>query len=309
MKFYDYRGSTAAALSSQCLPLFEGNPLAIWIYDLESLRILDANESAAAQYGYAREEFIALHMSDMLPPDLSAAFDNARDEIQPTDMIHIHVKKDGTQIQVMLRVNNLIYRGRPSRLVVAEDVTERRTAHAQLLLMAHYDPLTRLPNRTLLSDRMTQAFSAAKRLGHKTAFICIDLDHFKEINDSSGHAVGDECLKYVARLLTGRLRGMDTVSRTGGDEFTVVLGELENVLSADRVGQMLLQAFRKPAEFGEYKIQVSSSIGIAIYPDHGADVAEVWRRADAAMYRSKRAGGNRYTLATLEADLEAHTCC
>jgi diguanylate cyclase (GGDEF)-like protein/PAS domain S-box-containing protein len=301
MQHYDHRGSTTDISTSQSIALFEGNPLAVWIYDRESLRILEANESASSQYGYECEEFVTLLMSDMLLPDQSAAVDGARDGIQSADMIHTHVKKDGTQIQIMLRGNDLIYRGRPSRLVVAEDVTESRTAHAQLLQMAHYDPLTRLPNRTLLSDRMAQAFSAAKRLGHKTAFICIDLDHFKEINDSSGHATGDECLKYVAGLLTGRLRGMDTVSRTGGDEFTVVLGELESVASAGRVGEMLLQAFRKPAEFGGHNVQVSSSIGIAVYPDHGADVDEVWRCADTAMYRSKRAGGNRYNVATLQA--------
>ena len=102
---------------------------------------------------------------------------------------------------------------------------------------------------------------------------------------------------------------MDTVSRTGGDEFTIVLGELDSVASAGRVGEMLLQAFRKPAESGGYNVQVSSSIGIAVYPDHGTDVDEVWRCADAAMYLAKRAGGNRYNLATLRVSGNGRSSC
>jgi PAS domain S-box-containing protein len=184
MKLYDYRRLSIGISTPQSLSLFEGNPLGVWIYDQESLCIVDANESASSLYGYEDKEFVALLMSGMWPPDQPAVINSGYDGIQFANIIHTHVKKDGTRIQMVLRGNDLMYRERPSRLVIAEDVTKRRTAHAQLLQMAHYDPLIKLPNRTLLSDRMDHAISAAKRFGHKTAFICIDLDHFKEINDS-----------------------------------------------------------------------------------------------------------------------------
>ena len=189
------------------------------------------------------------------------------------------------------------HQGRPCKLVIAEDVTERRHVDAELLQMAHHDALTGLPNRTLLSDRMNQAQSTAQRLKHKTAVISIDLDHFKKVNDWYGHAIGDAYLKHVAGLLTSRLRGMDTVARMGGDEFAIVLGEISTVESAALVGKMLLQALNKPTVIGGYTIQPRGSLGIAIYPDHGTDMDEVWRCADAAMYRAKRAGGNRYIVA------------
>jgi diguanylate cyclase (GGDEF)-like protein len=204
---------------------------------------------------------------------------------------------DGTQIEVAVRSNDVSYRGRQCKLVIAEDITERRHVDAELLQMAHHDALTGLPNRTLLIDRMAQALTTAQRLKHKTAVISIDLDHFKKVNDWYGHAIGDAYLKHVAGLLTSRLRGMDTVARTGGDEFAIVLGELGTVESAGLVGKMLLQALNKPTVIGGYTIQPRGSLGIAIFPDHGADMDEVWRCADAAMYRAKRAGGNRYVVA------------
>ena len=152
---------------------------------------------------------------------------------------------------------------------------------------------------------MAQALSTAQRLKHKTAVISIDLDHFKKVNDWYGHAIGDAYLKHVAGLLTSRLRGMDTVARMGGDEFTIVLGEISTVESAGLVGKMLLQALNKPTVIGGYTIQPRGSLGIAIYPEHGSDMDEVWRCADAAMYRAKRAGGNRYIVAGPDASSSA----
>ena len=189
--------------------------------------------------------------------------------------------------------------------MIAEDVTERRHVDAELIQMAHHDALTGLPNRTLLSDRMNQAQSTAQRLKHKTAVVSIDLDHFKKVNDWYGHAIGDQFLKHVAGLLTSRLRGMDTVARMGGDEFAIVLGEISTAESAALVGKMLLQALNKPTVIGGYTIQPRGSLGIAIYPDHGSDMDEVWRCADAAMYRAKRAGGNRYIVAGPDASSTA----
>ncbi len=298
---------TAESPISAVSILFNGNPLAIWIYDATTYQFLDANESALSQYGYTREEFLQLTLSDVVlstqQPSLEGA-DGLRVRSQ-ANVVQRHLRSDGTQIDVAVRSNDVSYGGQPCKLVIAEDVTERRHVDAELIQMAHHDALTGLPNRMLLSDRMAQALSTAQRLKHKTAVISIDLDHFKKVNDWYGHAIGDAYLKHVAGLLTSRLRGMDTVARMGGDEFAIVLGEISTVESAGLVGKMLLQALNKPTVISGYTIQPRGSLGIAIYPEHGADMDEVWRCADAAMYRAKRAGGNRYIVAGPDASSSA----
>jgi diguanylate cyclase (GGDEF)-like protein/PAS domain S-box-containing protein len=287
--------------------LFNGNPLAIWIYDATTFQFLDANESALSQYGYSRDEFLHLTLSDVVlstqQPSLEGeAGDRGHSQ---ANVVQRHLRSDGTQIDVAVRSNDVSYGNKPCKLVIAEDVTERRHVDAELIQMAHHDALTGLPNRMLLADRMAQALSTAQRLKHKTAVISIDLDHFKKVNDWYGHAIGDAYLKHVAGLLTSRLRGMDTVARMGGDEFAIVLGEISTVESAGLVGKMLLQALNKPTVIGGYTIQPRGSLGIAIYPEHGSDMEEVWRCADAAMYRAKRAGGNRYIVAGPDASSSA----
>jgi diguanylate cyclase (GGDEF)-like protein len=144
---------------------------------------------------------------------------------------------------------------------------------------------------------MADAFAKAKERGKRAAIICLDLDRFKQVNDWYGHAAGDQCLKQMATMLTRRLRGMDTVARTGGEEFTVVLGEVENAASAEIVAKVLIQALSNPIEIEGQKVVLSASIGVAVYPDHGPDASTLWRSADAAMYRAKRAGGNRHVVA------------
>jgi diguanylate cyclase (GGDEF)-like protein len=147
---------------------------------------------------------------------------------------------------------------------------------------------------------MVQALASAARRGRKAAVMCLDLDRFKQINDTYGHAVGDLCLKQVAERLKSRLRAEDTVARSGGEEFTVVVGDLVSAEDATRVVEDLLSALRKPLIADQYPIDLTASFGIALYPDHGADAGELWKSADAAMYRVKRAGGNDYALVSQE---------
>ncbi len=291
-------GLSSDTLMPEVSTLFNGNSLAIWIYDANTLRFLDANDSALSQYGYTREDFLRLALTDiLLPSQQTAESDQPRSVSPHSHIVQKHLKSDGTQIEVAIRSNDVAYRGRQCKLIIAEDVTERRHIDAELLQMANHDALTGLPNRALLGDRMAQALARAQRLKHKTAIISIDLDHFKKINDWYGHAIGDAYLKHISGLLTSRLRGMDTVARMGGDEFTVILSEVDTVKSAGLVGKLLLKALNKSTIIGGYTFQPSASLGIAVFPDHGANMEEVWRCADTAMYRAKRAGGNRYIVA------------
>lgn len=275
--------------------LFAGNPLPMWIYDVDSLRFLEVNESAEDQYGYTRTEFLALTLNDIVPEQDT---DGAQDLIcgDDPDSACVHLRKDGSRIHVRLQTNKVRFRGRHGRYVVAEDITERLQLHAKLLQLAHHDALTGLPNRLALEQRMKQGLVAAKEGGHRAAIICLDLDRFKHVNDRYGHAIGDECLKRAGTMLVRRLRGMDTVARTGGEEFTIVLAEVESIAAAGVVAKALLQVFSVPVEIEGHKIFLGASLGVAVFPDHGTDNLELWRRADAAMYRAKRAGGNRHVM-------------
>jgi len=288
----------------------------MWIYDVKSLRFLEVNGSAERQYGYTRNEFLSLSLKDILQPQTDPATNQLVDvaAFPDPDKIWTHRKKDGTQIFVKVRENDVRFHGRDGKYAVAEDVTERLYLQGQLLQLAHHDGLTGLPNRVLLDQRVKQAFSAAQARGHRAAILCLDLDRFKQVNDWYGHATGDECLKRVGQLLMRRLRGMDTVARTGGEEFTIVLAEVESVAAAGIVAKALLQVLSVPVEIEDHHIVLGASIGVAVYPDHGTDGPELWRSADAAMYVAKRSGGNRHvmvvsgvtTTAAETAGVEAH---
>ena len=174
------------------------------------------------------------------------------------------------------------------------DITTRRNMEEQIRRMAHFDSLTNLPNRILLMDRLEQALAISQRNHSKTSVIFMDLDHFKEINDSLGHHVGDMLLQQVAERISGALREVDTVSRLGGDEFVVVLPELRHTEDARTIAQKLLNALDEDIFISGDKLRVSPSLGISIYPDHASDASALIRLADKAMYHSKQAGRNTY---------------
>ncbi|WP_255550755.1 GGDEF domain-containing phosphodiesterase [Granulicella sp. dw_53] len=277
--------------------LVASNPLPMWIYDVESLRFLEVNEHATHLYGYTQEEFLSLTVNDLFPEsDLSKAEHGPYTKLIDIEQKTVSTTKDGTLIPVKLHVSELRYRGKQARYVVVEDVTEMHSVQ-ELVRLAHHDDLTGLPNRILLKQRMAESFNAAKKNGRRAGLICLDLDRFKQINDWYGHAIGDECLKEVGSTLVRRMRGMDTVARTGGEEFTLVLAEVESVEAAEVVAKALLQIFSSPLEVEGHSISLSASIGMSVFPDHGTDDSVLWRSADAAMYRAKRAGGNRHAMA------------
>jgi diguanylate cyclase (GGDEF)-like protein len=155
---------------------------------------------------------------------------------------------------------------------------------------AEIDPLTQLPNRTLLLDRLAQAISGAKRRASQLALLFVDLDNFKQINDTLGHAAGDEALKEVARRLGQSVREADTVSRHGGDEFLILLSEVSHADDAALIAGKLLAALREPWRVGDRAVQLTASVGISLYPDDGDTIEALIGRADAAMYRAKSQG-------------------
>jgi len=159
---------------------------------------------------------------------------------------------------------------------------------------ANHDSLTSLPNRTLLLDRLEQSIELSKREDKKLAVIFIDLDHFKEINDSLGHQVGDKVLVEISNRMTKKIRVSDTIARLGGDEFCVILNNIKDLESVSRVIESGMEVVKEPIVIDNHKLYVGMSVGVSIFPDDGEDVVELLKNADAAMYRAKENGRNGY---------------
>lgn len=293
------------ARSQEYRVLFEDNPHPMWIFDIDTLRFLKVNDAAISRYGYSQEEFCSMSLRDIRPQEEVEALEQTVASSSNSESVLIsgpwtHILRDGRRIQVEVSSHSIRFEGRLARFSLVQDVTERQQLHQQLLHQAHHDMLTGLPNRLLLLDRMEQALASAARRHRKVAVICLDLDRFKQINDTYGHAVGDLCLREMAERLRSRLRATDTVARSGGEEFTIVAGDLATVTDAERIADDLLHSVRKPFVVDQYPIDMTGSFGIALFPDHGEDAATLWRSADAAMYRVKRSGGNQFVLVSHE---------
>lgn len=199
----------------------------------------------------------------------------------------------GAQNEVQLREANenlVVATVRAQTMAEAAEEATARMSH-----MAKHDFLTGLPNRALLTDRLAQSIALAQRHGKKVALLYLDLDHFKQINDSLGHTVGDQLLQSAARRLQGCVRLSDTVCRQGGDEFVVLLAEVETVRDAGLTAEKLIEAIAEPHHLvGGHRLHVTLSAGVGLYPDHGQDVETVVQNADIALYHAKQSGRNTY---------------
>jgi len=178
-------------------------------------------------------------------------------------------------------------------IALHSDMSEYKAAEEKINYLAHFDSLTKLPNRTLLQDRANVALANAKRNNTHTALLFLDLDRFKNINDSLGHSVGDKLLKALAERLLSDLRGEDTISRMGGDEFIAILPNT-GFLGAAKVAKKLLKSISQPFNIEKYELNVTTSIGLSLFPDNGDNFDDLSRNADTALYQAKHAGRNRY---------------
>jgi diguanylate cyclase (GGDEF)-like protein/PAS domain S-box-containing protein len=274
--------------------MYDSHPYPMWIVDTASEQIVAVNREALACYGYLEAEFLQLKMGDLeLPPDMEA--DELERLLQPTpDGVSVrHRFKDGTAVCMNLVEHAVVFHGRPSRLVTARDITHRVKANRDLVYKAHHDALTGLPNRLLFADRIQQSLARCEREGQHAVVLMIDVDHFKRVNDTHGHLLGDECLRQVAARLTRKIRQVDTIARVGGEEFVAVIGGLSGNRDAQKVAAMLLAQFEKPLRLGGIDMKVTVSLGAAMYPEDARSPEELMAHADRALYEAKARGRNR----------------
>jgi diguanylate cyclase (GGDEF)-like protein/PAS domain S-box-containing protein len=279
--------------------LFEQSPAALYRASLDG-RLLECNSALARLFGYAStDDVLQVSTSDLYLdlPDREPFLKHSHDQPVLTNYEVRLKRRDGTPLWGLL--NERIIPGEGMGEAVLEgsllDITERKEVEQESQYRASHDPLTELPNRGLFKDRLAHAIHHAKRWSETVSVMFVDLDFFKRVNDTLGHAGGDELLIQVGRRLTGLVRAEDTVARFGGDEFMLFLSRSRSpVTGLDAVAAKILRAFSEPFTIQGREVAVSASVGISHYPEDGADPDALVANADKALYRAKKHGRNNF---------------
>lgn len=269
------------------------------------------NPAFSRTTGYDQDEVIGLDASILNSSQHSPEFyRRVRDVLSNTGHWASemwHRRKDGDEFLGWIEVSEVRDgQGLRSHFVfVVNDITDKKRAEQELRYLANYDTLTGLPNRALLSERLGRAIIRARRQEQRVAVLFLDLDRFKDINDSLGHAAGDRLLKAAAARLQATLRPDDTVARLGGDEFTVVLEAVNDLATVERIAREILTAFSMPLDVDErHDVSITPSMGISLYPDHALVPTDLLKFADTAMYKAKSEGRNTYQVYNEEMEAE-----
>jgi diguanylate cyclase (GGDEF)-like protein/PAS domain S-box-containing protein len=267
------------------------------------------NESCRKIFGYPREELMGMDNRQFLDKESAEKIFQLAVKVYQTGKPEKSsefeiIRKDGFKrhveisASVMKDISGAIsgFRG------IIRDVDDRKKAEATILHMAYHDALTGLPNRMLFNDRLNVAMSIAQRNNKRFAVMMLDLDKFKTINDTLGHDVGDQLLQSVGNRLRGRLRKSDTVARMGGDEFMLLLPEINQREDAEVIAKKIVDSFQRAFALGGHELKITTSIGIAVYPDSGLDFDTLKKNADIAMYKAKERGRNNFQCSDISMD-------
>jgi len=281
---------------------------AIFLVNRTTMLFIDVNDSACRMFGYSRPELYTLGPMDLscdTRENLGRLYDETIAAGQSSGLCEIIARRqDGSQFaaelqrQVQRRGDDWII------IVILRDITEREDANRRLQRLAHYDPLTGLPNRTLFYETLTKTLAQAEKKAWRLAVLFIDLDRFKNVNDTLGHAIGDELLRQFCDRLAQCVRVRDTVGRLGGDEFALILIIPRSQLDAVAVANKIREVLRLPFDLRGFKASITASIGITLYPDDALDPETLVKYADTAMYKAKEAGRNTYRFFTTDMNLQ-----
>jgi diguanylate cyclase (GGDEF)-like protein/PAS domain S-box-containing protein len=270
-------------------------------------KILEFNPAAERVFGYQRADVLGKEMAQVIiPPSLREAHRHGFKRYLATGETQVlgrrieltALRSDGSEFPVELAITRMGTEEPPTFTGFIRDITQRKAAEADIEHLAFYDPLTQLPNRRLLLDRLQQALAGRTRSRRQGAILFIDLDDFKSLNDNQGHDFGDMLLQQVAGRLLAAVREVDTVARLGGDEFVVVLEELNGnrqqaAIQAEIVGEKFLAVLAQPYILAGHEHHSTAAIGVTLFNDHRETVDDLLKRADLAVYQAKAAGKNR----------------
>lgn len=263
------------------------------------------NKAAEKIFGYTAPEVMGKELHTFIAPEkYSAAFNKVYGHFRETGEGQLVVKtreitalrKGGTEFPIEIALAAIQLKGKWHSVGVVRDITERKRTEEKMQYQAHYDALTGLPNRELFNDRLQHAIATAKRNKTRVALMFLDLGKFKPVNENLGHDVGDMLLKAVAMRMRACMRESDSVSRLGGDEFVIRLPNVEAEEFTLSVAEKLLDSLNQTFELAGHNIHISTSIGVAIYPEHGTDEKWLIKNADTAMYHAKGIGRNNVML-------------
>ena len=290
--------------------LLEHSSNEIYIINYNTLKYLYVNKGAYKALGYTREEMLKKNINEINPylSDKEIAAIKEKLLKQKTVLNRtIHRRKNGSEYYVQSYIYKLSYHGQESAVLFDTDISEIIALEKEHLKQtkliehqAYHDTLTQLPNRTLFQDRLAQAIVSSKRNNEKFALLFIDLDQFKKINDSLGHHIGDTVLIETANRFKKLLREEDTLSRLGGDEFTIILKNIKDEKSAATVAQKLINSMKQPVDSAGHQLHISASIGISIYPNDTISQEDLIKFADTAMYKAKDEGRNNFQFYSAE---------
>ena len=262
--------------------------------------LTDANEPLCELVGYSHDELIGRQVFDFVPPDQVNRIATTMQAGEETAYESVILHKDGRRLPVEFIVRTIERHGERMRMSIVRDIRDRHAAQAHIRHMAHNDALTGLPNRLSLMEHLGHMIAAARRDDSQVALLFIDLDHFKRVNDSLGHLVGDTLLQTIARRITESLRTTDVVARFGGDEFIVLLPRTLQRMDMEEVAQKLLAAIEVPLNADGRLISVTPSIGMSMFPHDGETADDLIKNADTAMYLAKSRGRANFQFFTPE---------
>ena len=262
--------------------------------------IEDANPAIAGIFGYTQAQLVGQPIQPLIPELTSAMHDlesytkSRKGLSRYREAAGFH--KNGKQLPLEINIARMELNAAMHFVCLVRDIAERKQAEAKLIQLALYDQLTGLPNRTMFYERLASLLPQARRTKSEMALLFIDLDGFKSVNDSMGHGIGDQLLQEVGKRLLASIRESDTVARMGGDEFTVILNNMQDSGQTASIAEKIIDAINQPIHLNGKSCKVGASIGIAIYPNHAKTANDLVRAADSAMYHAKASGKNAYRL-------------